>query len=125
VKKTALARGPVKLARQPAQAARKRPKRSGRGNSIPQPSRDAVKARSGGQCELGILGCTGQATDWHHRLRRSSGNHSPANGLHACANCHRFAHAHPAISRLAGWIVPTWETPETTPVPPLARCTPT
>lgn len=57
-------------------------------------ARRFVYARSGGQCEVRILGvCLGRATNWHHRINRSQGGlWLPSNGLHVCGSgthgCH-------------------------------------
>lgn len=49
--------------------------------------RRAVKARSGGICEI----CGNEpGQEWHHRKNRSQGGTwAPSNGLHACRRCHR------------------------------------
>ena len=78
--------------------------------SRPEPShlrdaKQAVRERSGGQCEAGTPACTGRAVHVHHVLPRSAGGkHSTANLLHCCRECHDFIHAHPALSYRLGWL---------------------
>lgn len=73
--------------------------------------RKLVAARSGGGCEVGILGvCQGVVTNVHHRRKRShGGSWSPANLLGLCGSgttgCHGYIEAHPNYSRQYGyWI---------------------
>ena len=132
MKRVALARGAALVAKrqlhrtapmpQRARQPRQRPATASKphdtGTDIPQASRDAVAARSGGVCEIQAPGvCTGTATDWHHRQRRREHHdHSPANGLHACRRCHGVAHDRPELARSFGWIVSAWAKPENAPV---------
>lgn len=52
-------------------------------------ARRLAKARSGGFCEIRMVGCYGPATDWHHRqLRSQGGKWEVRNGIHACRFCH-------------------------------------
>lgn len=75
-------------------------------NEVPRSSRDAVRARSGGQCEVRIGDvCTGRAMHQHHKEGRRTGGHEPSNLLDLCWPCHDFVHAHPAISYDHGWMV--------------------
>lgn len=79
--------------------------------------RQLLAARSDGICELmATRACTGTATDWHHRQRRDHGDDSITNALHGCRTCHGWAHNHPTVAKVNGWIVPTWEQPATVPV---------
>lgn len=122
MKRSALARGPVKLtrstplrskgARKPAQ----RPAGEPNANGWTEEVRQAVQRRCGGNCEVRLLGCTGQATDLHHRKRRREGDHRALNALAACRQCHVDVHSSPTISRAAGWIVPFASDPAVVPV---------
>ena len=78
------------------------PLRRGRGNPIPQSSRDAVLTRSGGRCEAATPVCMCRAVHVHHLAGRSS--HAPSNLLHVCSACHAFIHANPSISYQHGWL---------------------
>lgn len=52
-------------------------------------ARKLVKLRSGGLCEIRMVGCFGDGTDWHHRkLRSQGGPWHVQNGLQACRFCH-------------------------------------
>lgn len=96
---------------QPAQ----RPHQPRTGLDWPQDTRDTVQHRSGGRCEIALKGaCTGPATDLHHRQPRRTRNHTPANALHTCRNCHTWAHTEPAAAYGLGWLVHTWQTPHHT-----------
>lgn len=66
-------------------------------------ARAIVSARSGGRCEC----CDkAEALHWAHRQARSQGGPwDAANGLHACAPCHEWAHSEPATARWFGWSV--------------------
>ncbi len=84
------------------------PRARNRARLIPRSVRDAVKERSGGQCEWSCDGalCVTEATHMHHRLRRSQGGkHTVANLLHLCAACHLYIHDHPAESFAEGWLL--------------------
>jgi len=144
-RRTALARGPVKLSRtalarrrsarpnrqqsdltsghrQPAQ----RPQGGRTGSGWPKETRDAVQRRSGGRCEVGLLGtCTGQAANLHHRLpRRMGGTSNPAastacNALHLCGSgttgCHGWIEAHRAEALGRGWLLHAGQDPAVEP----------
>lgn len=73
----------------------------------------AVRARSGGRCEVGIVrGCTGRHEHTHHRrLRSQGGTHHPYNLLGICRPCHDAAHAYPDRSYRAGILVRSTENP--------------
>ena len=117
LKRVALARSAPLLSR--TGLARKRPEsrsKRAKAGDWTQEVREAVSARCGDLCEVRSLDCTGGATDLHHRLRRRSADHRVVNALAACRRCHSALHATPQISRLAGWIVPTWHEPENIPV---------
>lgn len=72
-------------------------------------ARELVKKRSGGFCEIRMIGCFGPATDWHHRQLRSQGGKWEArNGLHACRFCHEAVtntRGHRAEYERNGWLV--------------------
>lgn len=72
-------------------------------------ARKLVKARSGGLCEIRMMGCYGLATDWHHRQLRSQGGKWEArNGLHACRFCHEAVtntRGHRKEYEDCGWLV--------------------
>ncbi|WNM65444.1 HNH endonuclease [Microbacterium phage Phonegingi] len=69
------------------------------------------------RCGISLAAVSGSR---HHRQRRRSGDHSPANLILLCGSgttgCHGWAHAHPAEARAVGLIVPTWTQPEFVPV---------
>lgn len=67
--------------------------------------REAVWARSGGQCEIPHPRCTGRATEMHHKLMRSAGGkHTPENLLDLCTTGHRYIHAHPGWAYEQGYL---------------------
>lgn len=79
--------------------------------------RSAVSRRSQGRCEAGIAGvCTGRASQHHHRKLRRFGDHSAANDLHSCLDCHDYIHGHPAWSRRHGLLLREYDDPEKVPV---------
>lgn len=76
--------------------------------------RAAVKARSGGRCEIGS-GCRGE--EMHHRKNRSQGGTwCPSNLLHLCSAHHLHATTHPAAARERGWAVRGTDDPDRCPV---------
>lgn len=82
---------------------------------MPKDLRAAVHLRAGGRCDL--LGCQ-LGTEWHahHRqLRSRRGPDTLANLVALCADCHRWVHAHPKHATLIGFMVPSWDDPETSP----------
>ena len=118
MKRTELARGPVRLSRTTPlrrTSVRKRPSAPAgatkTGDWSPS-TREAVQRRSQGQCEV----CDSQpATDMHHRRRRKERDHRVVTALHCCRTCHRGIHAHPAEARTYGWI--TYSTADPASVP--------
>lgn len=80
--------------------------------------REKVEGRSGGGCEVRVLGvCEGRAAEWQHRKARSQGGTwAPSNGLHSCSACHRWIHANPTEATAAGWTVPRDADPAAVPV---------
>lgn len=100
---------PTRTKPAPAEPAFKRERTS---STIPESVRAEVRARSGGRCEAQLAGCTGEATEMHHRLRSSHGGPSiAANLLHLCGpfgpfdGCHRRIHANPADSYESGLLI--------------------
>lgn len=87
--------------------------------------RRELAARSGGVCEIGAPGCTGQATEAAHRVKRGMGGRKGAaltghdvlsNLLHVDHHCHhQLCHANPAAAYAAGWMLREHEHPATTP----------
>jgi 5-methylcytosine-specific restriction endonuclease McrA len=68
--------------------------------------RDLRCVRCGGTLNLHV----------HHRLPRSAGaDERPCNKITLCANCHRWVHEHPRLSRIQGWIVPRHADPAVAP----------
>lgn len=86
-----------------------RPRRKASPNNFPEETKAAIRRRSGNVCELRLEGCSGHATQFHHRQGRIFGDQRPCNGLHLCANCHTASpaavHRNVGKSRLMGWIV--------------------
>ena len=69
-------------------------------------TREAVRLRSRGWCEVGSLGCHMKAVHMHHRLQRSQGGgHGADNLLHVCRACHDLIHAEPQWSYERGWLL--------------------
>jgi len=84
-----------------------------------QQTRDIVRARHWGRCEI----CdTGQVEHVHHRLPRGIGSsrdpriNRPSNLLAVCADCHRYVEQHRAEALTAGWLVSRWDDPARVPV---------
>lgn len=75
--------------------------------------RAAVKARSGGRCEIGS-GCRGE--EIHHRKNRSQGGTwCPSNLIHACHAHHLHVTTNPAAARQQGWAVRSTDDPAAVP----------
>ena len=72
-----------------------------RKKDIPKASRDAVRERSGGLCEVRLPGCQRIGHHLHHKKFRSAGgSHSPENLISVCNFCHEAIHDHkPGTSR--------------------------
>jgi hypothetical protein len=89
---------------------RRRPKQSktaarSSGSDFHPSVRGIIERRSLGQCEVGVVGCTGKAHHIHHILRRSQGGTGEAdNGLHVCSSCHHFIHSNPQYAYENGWL---------------------
>jgi hypothetical protein len=72
--------------------------------------RTAVRERAGGECQIrSPWGPPGRHEGAHaHHVApsdRRRGVHDPARGLWTCAECHSYAHLHPAESYRRGWLV--------------------
>ncbi len=74
-------------------------------------AKDAVRERSGGDCEIRSPWCQGRGREFSHRRAEGQGGEwSPRNGLFVCGHgnvdgCHGYAHQHPEEARDSGWIV--------------------
>lgn len=69
----------------------------------------AVRARSGGRCEIRIEGvCDGPSCDVHEILARSQGGSitNVDNCLDSCRSCHDWVGAHSNTARELGFIAP-------------------
>jgi 5-methylcytosine-specific restriction endonuclease McrA len=70
--------------------------------------RAVVKERSQLRCEY----CGHSAFEMHHRKNRSqSGQWTPANILHLCRECHRWATEHPTLANVFGLSLKSYEEP--------------
>lgn len=80
-------------------------------------TRELIRTRSGGLCEIRWC-CDGVMMDQiHHRKNRSqSGKWHPANIVHLCALCHVEVTAEPEKSRATGFSMRSMEEPETVPI---------
>lgn len=84
-------------------------------------AREAVRRRSGGDCEIRTDRCLGRATNFSHRKAEGQGGPWRAsNGLAACGSgttgCHGWCHEHPEEAREHGWFVSAF-TPDPSQVP--------
>lgn len=79
--------------------------------AVPAKILTALKARSGGVCEMALQGCTSQASDPAHRIRTGMGGRKGeakaahdvlSNLTHACRLCHSRTHAEPAFAYSLG-----------------------
>lgn len=69
-------------------------------------TREYVRRRSGGFCQVLALGCMGKGVHLHHRLMRSQGGgHEAENLTLCCESCHSFIHANPEWSYERGWLL--------------------
>ena len=115
---TGLTRTPIarKAPQKPTDGPRTRPLSSARPKQTPEEraGRAAVKARSGGLCEIGS-GCRG--AEIHHRKNRSQGGTwCPSNLIHACRTHHLHVTTNPAAARQQGWAVRSTDDPARTAV---------
>ncbi|MBX6357905.1 MAG: hypothetical protein IRZ05_18880 [Micromonosporaceae bacterium] len=92
---------------------------------VPDSVLAALTARSGGVCEMQLVGCQGQATDPCHRIKRGiGGRHGAAkrlsdrlsNLVHGCRMCHDWCHARPAEAYDFGLMLREWQDPAVEPV---------
>lgn len=76
-----------------------------------------VEARSGGVCEVAAIGCTGEATQMHHRRPKGMGGdkrpatNAPGNLLHVCYACHRMIEDNRLDAALHGWLLHSEQSP--------------
>lgn len=80
-----------------------------------------IHARSGGRCEAACSpGCTGKATQVHHRQPRELGDQRAVNGLDCCEVCHPdWIHVQRnAEARARGLIVSRWADAAEVPILP-------
>jgi hypothetical protein len=84
--------------------------------------RRKIRSRSGGMCEVQIVGvCLGRAHSAHHRKNRSQGGTwSPLNLLDTCGDgtrgCHGYITEHPTLAVENGWTVRGAADPAAVPV---------
>jgi hypothetical protein len=55
-------------------------------------------------CEIKLPGCTGLATDIHHKEYRGINTLAQATWVAACRTCHDWCHANPAEARELGYL---------------------
>lgn len=93
--------------------------------AVPDDVRAALRARSGGVCELRLPYCLGAASEAHHRITRKMGGRSAAgkrgadrlsNLIHCCPYCHGWVTARPKESYDAGWSLREGQDPALVPV---------
>ena len=69
-------------------------------------TREAVRRRSSGRCEVDAPGCRVVAVHMHHRLTRAQGGgHEAENLLLVCDSCHRYIHDQPEYAYERGWLL--------------------
>lgn len=92
-RKTGLKRvAPPRRGRWPSKTPKSQAERAADGEDWSEEVKRAVRARAGGQCEIGLDGCwVRRALQFHHRKRRGHGDHSKENCILACAWCHQLA----------------------------------
>ena len=84
------------------------------GNQVPQRTKERVRARADGRCE--VCGKYAPGADIHHRLAKGMGGtsnkriHDPSNLLAVCgfgntSGCHGDIHGRADYSKAMGWIV--------------------
>lgn len=92
---------------------------------LPIDVRASAEERSAGWCEAQLPGCTGLATQPHHRVtRKAGGRHGAAaqrsdrlsNLLHLDASCHSLITDHPGRAYTYGLSLREFEDPALTPV---------
>lgn len=94
-------------------------------NTGPDPAtREQLKQRSGGICELQLPGCWSRASEVSHRKgRKSGGRHGEAlaennrlcNVMHACRPCGQWVTDRPAEAKDLGLVLEEWQVPELEP----------
>lgn len=86
--------------------------------AFPKEVAAAIRARSGGYCEVRLDGCSGKATGRHHRMLVTQGGpDTEENCVHVCRECHtagpKAIHRNVKWARAVGLIVPSWDGPPT------------
>lgn len=85
----------------------------------------ALAARSGGVCEMQLVGCQTAAVDPCHRIKRGMGGRRGAakqqsdrlsNLVHGCRMCHDWCHARPDEAYDLGLMLREWQDPTVEPV---------
>jgi|GEM_PF-1994380 len=94
--------------------------------ALPTTVAAALKARSGGVCEIQAPGCARVAVDPSHRKKVGAGGRRGdartahnvlSNVLHACRHCHDELHRRPAYARSPGrgWMLTEHQNPASVP----------
>ena len=84
------------------------PRKPRKGDPIGRETREALRKRSGGVCEL----CgDAQATDAHHRQNRRGGDHTLTNLMHLCRKCHQRIGQHVRWALDTGFAVSQYDEP--------------
>jgi hypothetical protein len=118
MKRSPLLRRTPLVNRTPMKATRPKP-------AVPNTVRASIAERSGGWCEMALMGCAGLATQVHHRITQKAGGRQgaakarhdrPANLLHACDQCHAWVTARPAEAYDVGLSLKEWQDPTAEPV---------
>ena len=69
-------------------------------------TREAVRRRANGFCEVLAFRCEIKGVHIHHRLMRSQGGgHEAENLLLVCDSCHRYIHDQPEYAYERGWLL--------------------
>jgi hypothetical protein len=93
--------------------------------AVPARLRVALKVRSGGRCEISLIGCLGPATDPAHRLARKAGGRRRTGRkavdrlsavMHSCRLCHDWSEARPRESYELGLKIREGQIPAQEPV---------
>lgn len=82
-------------------------------------TRRVILERDGSRCVRCLRAVEGAPASIHHRKLRRHGDHSAANGIVLCGTgttgCHGWVHAHPELAYAHGWMVHSWDDPESVP----------
>lgn len=105
---------PLKRGKGPARARAGRPARDGELSDAE--FRTLVIGRVDGWCEARLPGCTGLATQAHHRWLPGRVN-TPENGVAVCSSCHTGSpaaiHRDTTAARASGLLLRSWDGPPT------------